>query len=332
VAAADAARVVDRRETQAAAARDAGMGTAEWTALGTTAQLIITEPVALHGARALVEQQLAAIDHAASRFRDDSELSRLNAAGGDWVDVSPMFARALRVAIDAAKWTGGLVDPTTGAALIALGYDRTFVDVAPDGATSEVKTGPAPGWWTIDLDQDGRRARVPAGVRVDLGATAKGLAADLCAVAAADRFGCGVLVSLGGDISTAGMPPEGGWPVTVTDLSDLAQDDAGAGQVIALHSGGLATSSSQARRWRRGGSQLHHLIDPRSGLPSAGPWRTVSVAAQTCTLANTASTAAMILGTTAPTWLAARGFSARLVLEFGAVVHLGQWPIEGERP
>jgi thiamine biosynthesis lipoprotein len=290
----------------------------------------VTEPVALAGARATVEARLNEIDRAASRFRDDSELSRLNAAAGKWVDISPLLARALRVALDAAAWTGGLVDPTVGAALIELGYDRTFVDIAPDGE-GRIHVGAAPGWQRVELDEAAGRARVPAGVRIDLGATAKGLAADLCANDVGGEFGCGVLVSLGGDIAVAGTAPDDGWPVTVTDLSDLGLPTGGPGQLVALDEGGMATSSTRARRWRRGGSQVHHLIDPRTGLPSSGPWRTVTVTAPTCALANTASTAAMILGADAPGWLSARGFPARLVLTDGAVVHLGEWPIEGER-
>ena len=319
-----------RRDVQAVAATAAGLASADWTALGTSAHLVVTEPGVLVTARALAEQQLAEIDVAASRFRADSELSRLNRAGGRVIEVSPLFARLMRVGVDAASWTDGLVDPTVGAAIIALGYDRTFVSVTPDAATFVVTTGPAPGWQRIELDDAACRVRVPEGVRVDLGATAKGFAADLCATRVADTFGCGVLVSLGGDIAVAGEAPTGGWPITVTDRSDPEGDAAVAGQVIALHGGGLATSSTQARRWQRGGSRLHHLIDPSSGLPAAGPFRTVSVAAATCVLANTASTAAMILGAQGPGWLAGRGFSARLVRVDGATIHVGQWPTEGE--
>ena len=122
-----------RRSTQAAAARESGFGVADWPALGPSARLVVTDPAGLAVARSVVERQLATIDLAASRFRPDSELSQLNLAAGDWVAVSPLFARALRVARDAAQWSDGLVDPTVGAALIELGYDRTFTLVAADG-------------------------------------------------------------------------------------------------------------------------------------------------------------------------------------------------------
>ena len=323
-----------RRATQNAAAQRAGLGVADWTALGTSARLVVTDPAALASARAIVEQQLAAIDLAASRFRGDSELSRLNLAAGDWIAVTPLFARALRVARDAAQWSDGLVDPTVGAALIDLGYDQTFTLVAADGPALTPLTlfaRAVPGWRQLEVDDDGLRARVPVGVRLDLGATAKALAADLSAAAAA-TVGCGVLVSLGGDIAVAGDAPAAGWSIEVTDSSnpELAAD--GAGQVVTIRDGGIATSSTRARRWRRGGSLLHHLIDPRSGLPAAAPWRTVSVAAPTCVLANVASTAAMIIGTTACAWLSGRDFSARLVAEDGTASYVGTWPTGGERP
>jgi thiamine biosynthesis lipoprotein ApbE len=320
-----------RRSTQAAAATHSGFGVADWRALGTSASLVVTDPAALAAARFVVERQLAAIDLAASRFRSDSELSHLNLAAGDWVAVSPLFARALRVARDAAQWSDGLVDPTVGAALIELGYDRTFALVATDGPPLNVTARAAPGWRHLEVDDEGLRARVPRGVRLDLGATAKALAADLCAAAVAEAVGCGALVSLGGDIAVAGDEPAGGWPVDVTDRSDPDLPSGGHGQIVAVHTGGLATSSTRARRWRRGGSMMHHLIDPRSGLPAAAPWRTITVAAPTCVLANTASTAAMILAASAPGWLSARRFPARLVADDGVPVYVGQWPTQGER-
>jgi thiamine biosynthesis lipoprotein ApbE len=303
------------------------MAVTDWPVWGTSAQLVVTDPACLDVARSVVEAVLADVDLAVSRFRPDSELSRLNESGGAWQDVSPLLMRALRVAIDAAEWTGGLVDPTVGAALVDLGYDRTFSLLPADGDPVPVRVRTAPGWHRVELDDDALRVRVTPGTLVDLGATAKGLAADLAADAAADDAGCGVLVSLGGDISVAGPAPTNGWAIAVTDLTNLslpAEEDAA--QVIVIHSGGLATSSTNARRWRRGGFELHHLIDPRSGLPASGPWRTVSVTASTCVLANTASTAAVIVGDAAPEWLRTRGFHARLIREDGSVVYVGGWP------
>lgn len=315
-----------RRDEHARTARRLGLSGCDWRALGTSAQLVVTDAEAMPAARRAVEDVLADIDLAASRFRADSELSRLNAAAGSWVELSPLLASAMRVALDAAEWTGGLVDPTVGDALIRLGYDRTFAEVPAVGGPVRVVATAAPGWRHVELDDDRRAARVPAGTRLDLGATAKAYAADLAATAAADLAGCGVLVSLGGDIAVAGEPPAGGWPIAIEDVTDLSLPDDHDGPVVVIRDGGLATSSTRARRWRRGGVELHHVLDPRSGLPAAGPWRTVSVAAATCVLANTASTAAVILGADAPGWLRERGFHARLLGNDGVPVYVGEWP------
>jgi len=318
-----------RRDQHERYAAEQGLGTAEWRALGTSAQVVVTDPARLAVARDAVEQVLTEVDLAASRFRPDSELTRLNAAAGEWTEIGPMLTHALRVALDAAAWTDGLVDPTVGAALIDHGYDRTFALVATDGPALEVRVREVPGWRQVELDETRGLARVPAGAVVDLGATAKGLAADRAAAAAADAAGCGVLVNLGGDISVDGDAPASGWPVTVTDISDPDlpyAEDGNATQTVVISAGGLATSSVRARRWRRGGSELHHLIDPRSAAPVVGPWRTVSVTAATCALANTASTAAIVIGDSAPSWLRERGLHARLVRHDGSVTYVGAWP------
>jgi thiamine biosynthesis lipoprotein len=134
-----------------------------------------------------------------------------------------------------------------------------------------------------------------------------------------------VLVSLGGDIAVAGDCPPGGWPILITDNADpdLVADG---GQVILLPEGGLATSGTSARRWQRGGQLIHHLIDPRSGTPTSGPWQTASVAAYSCLDANIASTAAVVLGNDAASWLRQRSLSAILTRADGSWITTGGWP------
>src|SRR4051812_12629214 len=210
-----------RREQHERYAATRGFGQQQWRALGTGAHLVVTAPDRLEQARCAVDEVLSRIDLAASRFRDDSEIAALNRADGKWMRVSPTLRQALRVALDAAEWTDGLVDPTVGAALIDLGYDRTFALVAADGPAAVVQIRDVPGWRHVELDDAASRVRIPAGTIIDLGSTAKGLAADLASEAAADAADCGVLVSLGGDISIAGETPPGGWSVTVGDTSDL---------------------------------------------------------------------------------------------------------------
>src|SRR5262249_53641067 len=220
----------------------------------------------------------------------DSDLSRLNAGRGHPVAVSPRLIDELGAALRAARLTDGAVDPTVGKALVGLGYDRDFPLVATANRGPTVSFAPVAGWRCVALDARKRVARLPTGVVVDLGATAKARCADLAATAAAARAGCGVLVSLGGDVAVAGAPPEGGWKIRVTDDASAEPSAPGQtiepGQTIVIEAGGLATSGVTVRTWRRGNLDLHHVIDPRSGRPAAVVWRTVSVAAGSCTDAN----------------------------------------------
>jgi thiamine biosynthesis lipoprotein ApbE len=306
---------------------------ASWHALGTGVQVTVTDAGQLAAARAMLEADLAAVDLACSRFRPDSEIATLDRAmagpGAGPVTVSPLLAEAIAVALRAARLTDGDVDPTVGAAMNAVGYDRDFTLVQRTGPAVRLTVRTVPGWRQVEFDEQARLLRVPPGVRLDLGATAKAWAADRSAARIAAALGCGALVSLGGDIAVSGQTPAGGWRIRVQDISGRPEDPpAGPSTVVAIHSGGLATSSTAARRWRRGGDVLHHILDPRTGLPAAPVWRTVSVAAASCTDANIASTAAIIRGRAAPDWLTGLGLPARLVHEAGQVRTVNGWPAE----
>lgn len=295
---------------------------AYWEALGTTASVRVTDEAALEPARRAVEADLAAIDAACSRFRPDSELTLLNEHAGHWTSVSRLLAAAIATALRAAELTDGLVDPTIGAALILAGYDRDF-GAGLREPTGRIAARRVSGWRAVELDTLRGRARVPRGVRIDLGATAKALAADRAARSAHDACGAGVLVNLGGDIAIAGPAPDEGWTVRVTD--DHRAAPAETDEHITLRSGGLATSSTSVRRW---GRRSHHIIDPATGLPAESPWRTVSVAAANCVDANIASTAAIVRGHEAAPWLQGAGLPARLVTEDGEVLRVAGWPAE----
>jgi thiamine biosynthesis lipoprotein len=293
---------------------------ASWRALGSTAEVVVTDAAALPAARRAVEDELAAIDLACSRFRDDAEIARVHAGAGAPVPVGPLLLEAVATALEAARRTGGLVDPTIGAAIAAAGYDRDFTELPADAPAHAPV--PAAGWRAVRLDRAAGTIAVPAGVRLDLGATAKALAADRAAAAAAAAVAPhGVLVSLGGDVAVAGPVPAEGWPVGIAD----GHRDRDVATTVALRGGGLATSSTTQRRWRRAGREIHHILDPRTGAPPAAVWRTVSVAADTCVEANTASTAAIVLGAAAPAWLWRKRLPARLVRHDGAVVGTCGW-------
>lgn len=301
------------------------------SALGTFATLLVADPGALPLASDLLAEELAAIDAACSRFRPDSELRRACAAGGRPVPVSRLFAEALSVALAAARLTGGDVDPACGQALVRLGYDRDFASARQD--TGPLRQPPAPGggWRGVLVDAVRRVVTVPDGVLLDLGATAKALAADRAAARIAAVTGCGALVNLGGDISVAGQSPADGWLVGIADDAsfDTTPVTVEPQQVVTIRDGGLATSSVLGRAWRRGGARLHHIIDPRTGMSARSCWRTVTVAAATCVDANVASTAAILRGERAVSWLEGLGLPARLARHDGSTVRVSGWPGPG---
>jgi FAD:protein FMN transferase len=317
-----------------------------WEALGTSVDLLVTNSAELARAQTIVEHELDAIDRACSRFRADSELTRVNAQAGRLVETDPLLVEAIAVALRAAEITHGDVDPTVGVALDLAGYDRDWCLLEPPatGCNPDPRTPSSdelsrrlrvlasirPGWQAVDLDRERATLRIPAGVKLDLGATAKAWAADRASQAVHDATGCGVLVSLGGDISTAGDSPDGGWRIHVTDDHRGGPD--APGQQIAIRTGGVATSSTTVRRWRHEGRTMHHIIDPSTGAPVEGQWRTVSVAAVDCVDANIAATAAIVRGLRAGEWLAELGLPARLVAHDGQVMSVGSWPAEGVDP
>ncbi|MFE3187885.1 FAD:protein FMN transferase [Nocardia sp. NPDC059240] len=356
----------------------------------TSARVVVTDAAVLGAARGLVRAHLAAVDMACSRFRADSEVRALARSAGQPVGVSALLAEHVRAALIAARETGGDVDPTVGAAMNGLGYDRDFSlllpaasnrqphkmiqahaahdhasqdqvahgqaaqdqaahgqaaqDKAarreagqneagqneavrreadePDVSRVRVVAAVRADWTAIALHD--QVLTVPAGVLLDLGATAKALAADHCAALVADRFGCGVLVSLGGDMATAGPAPADGWQVLVEDRPGEPRS-----RIMLPEGAGLATSSTLRRRWWRGGSLVHHIVDPRTGVAADPAWRTVSVAASSCLAANVAATAAIVRGTDAVAGLRGSGLPARLVRRDGRVLALGGWP-EGD--
>jgi thiamine biosynthesis lipoprotein len=297
---------------------------ASFEALGTTASVAVANASALDEARALLEARLARVDGACSRFRSDSELVAANRAAGRRVAVSDLLRSYLDAALEAARSTAGIVDPTLGAEVRRLGYDRTYALVSTrDGFRVGEAAPQRPCWKAIQLDDDGLLA--PPGTELDLGATAKALAADQAAGAIAAATGVGTLVSLGGDVAVAGEPPAGGWCIGVAE-----DHRAEAQAVVLLESGGLATSTITVRRWRTDAGEANHLLDPRTLAPVGGAWRTATVAARSCLEANIAATAALVLDTLAVEWLRERGLPARLVDRAGEVLRVGGWPSDRE--
>lgn len=296
---------------------------ATFGALGTSVFVAVRRHHQLDRALALAREVLTDVDEVASRFRDDSDLTRVNARPGRWVEVDPLLVGAVDVACEAARQTDGLVSPLLGRALVQIGYDRDFAEIEDGRSGPPIEPDPPPldAWRAIRTDPAGW-VRIPEGTALDLGATGKAWAADLVAAVLTDRVEGSAVVSVGGDVRVA-APDGTPWPVAVSERPGAPADER-----AALVDGGLATSTTTVRRWTRHGVRRHHLLDPRTGLPAAGAWRTATAAGATCVAANTATTAAIVLGRTATDWLAARRVSARLVGRHGAVVRTGDWPDE----
>lgn len=303
-----------------------GPDAAQWSVWSTLARIVVTDPALTSAARTIVEDELSAIDRAASRFRADSEISLLRSAAGMPVSISPLLSEMIEVALRAAELTDGDVDPTIGNAMVALGYDRTFSEMLADVPVAahpgQVIVTTRPTWRDVRLS--GKALTMPAGVLLDLGATAKAYAADRCARLVAQSLGIGVMVALGGDIATAGPAPANGWQILVQDGPNEPASR------ISLPAGAaVATSSTQSRRWKSAGVLQHHVLDPRTCRPADAVWRTVSVASYSCVDANIITTAALIRGQRAVRWIGSLRLPARLVTSSGDVLRLGGWPQGG---
>jgi FAD:protein FMN transferase len=302
------------------AVQDVGALTAEWTTWGTYVHLSVDDPGMLAPARSVTERVLDEVDRTCSRFRSDSDLVRANRSPGRWVEVDPLLAAATSVARLTAELTDGLVNPCLGRTLVALGYDRDLQEVRAHGAGPRVRLpAPSPDAWRGLLVAE-NAVRVPAGCELDLGATAKAWAADVVVSSIVERLGCRLLLSLGGDLRVGG-PPGPPWPVWVSERKGDER-----GQLVDVHGGGMATSTTTLRRWNGPHGEVHHLVDPRTNRPVSGPLQTVTATGATCLAANIATTAALVLGGQALPWLESRQVSARLVHQGGLVTATSTWP------
>ncbi len=230
------------------------MAELEFPAMGTTAHVIVEG--GRNGLVELARSRVADLEERWSRFRPDSEVSRLNRDG--WARISPETAGLISRSVSGWERTGGRFDPTVHRAMVSLGYDRDFAAIDAGGATVDT-TGAAPGCDGIELG--GGMARLPDGVGVDPGGIGKGYAADLVAEELVASGAEAALVNLGGDLRAVGCPEAGGWGVRVTEPG------AGVELTLTLGSGAVATSTPLRRRWNGGGLIRHHLLDPRSGMP-----------------------------------------------------------------
>ena len=243
-------------------------------AMGTEIELLV-EAEGADDALAAAESEFHRLEALLSRFRDDSELSQLNRDGS--IDAGPDLLRVVELALAARERTGGRFDPTVHDAVAAAGYNRTFTAMLPDGPAAGT---PVPGGGAVRVD--GTRIELDRGVRIDLGGIGKGYAAERAAEPLATAGPC--LVNAGGDIATRG----GSWPVGVTTGDGTL--------TLELSGSALATSGRDRRVWRRGGRELHHLIDPVTGDASASDVMLITVIAADAVDAEVLATSLFLAG------------------------------------
>jgi thiamine biosynthesis lipoprotein len=302
-----------------------------FSGFGTTIGSWTTNPELVDHVDGFMRNWVATVEQACSRFLPDSDISRANDSAGNTVLVSQTLLNATEAAMAMADLTNGLCDPTVGEAVINSGYDRTFTAIEADGPGPEGPSKLGGAWPQLMVDNEASTITVPAGYRLDLGGSAKGWAVD-AALAALSRSlldqspHTGICISAGGDLAVAGRAPAGGWPVTIRERLDADAGDPGSD--VFLGHGAVATSGATARRWQRGDSVGHHIIDPRTGQPGSSRWELVTVFSDRCLVSDVAATTAWLLGNDAEAWLRSLGLAARMVDRDGTtstVGNLGDW-------
>lgn len=295
--------------------------TERWTDWSCRVEVSVAEPLLLGAARALTTDVMRSVSAAVNRFDPASELSAVNRRAGAMTPVSSLCDVLVAAALKAAELTGGACDPTVGAHVVAAGYDRDIADVRHSPGMQTASPTP-PDWRRVRRNRALRLVGVPAGMALDLGATAKAWTAQRCAERIHTELGTPALVSIGGDACAAGAP-ERPWRILVSE------QPGGPGQLVTLDHGALTTSTTTVRTWTRQGRRVHHIIDPRSGQPSTGRWRSASVWADEAVLANAVSTAVVAHAEVTDDLLARTRVSARLVDLDGRVRLVQDWPSEG---
>jgi len=255
-----------------------------------------------------------------SRFRPESELCALNRASGAPFVASPLLLHAVSLAIEAARATDGIFDPSVLPALETAGYDRSFEQL-PSNSVTVLAPPPVRDYRAVLLDPSTSTITLDAGCRIDLGGIGKGLAVDL-AIEATDVLShrC---INAGGDIAVRGTPePGSGWTIELEDGGDRGE----APLSVTISDCALATSTIIRRRWQSGMGECHHLIDPQTGLPSTSPMRTVAAVARSCVEADVAAKTALLLGEDGLAFLDAHGLHGLAVRRDGSAIGTPHWP------
>jgi len=287
--------------------------------MGTTISLLLPEQQVDQG-RQIVHRLFNAWEQALSRFLPESELSRLNQQAGAPVVVSDLLYSVLATALTAAQATEGIYDPAMLDQLVQSGYDRTFDDLPAVRFDPIMPGEPGGGWRGIRVNPISRTVTLPAGIKLDFGGIAKGMAVDAALEELRKNEVCPALVNAGGDLAVLGLPPTAGhWLIAVPGRSQF--------WTIPLRSGAVATSGIAHRRWWQGQTLRHHLLDPRTGLPAQSDLWSVTVVADRCEQAEVAAKVAFILGSSrGADFLRQHGIAGLLVREDGTWETVAPWP------
>ncbi len=297
-----------------------GMRREGFRAMGTTISLLLPAEHAEPGAGAIAGL-FTEWEEVLSRFRPESELSYLNRHAGEPVTVSALLFDVTAAALKAARATNGIYDPTLLQQMVRLGYDRSFDDLPEQAPVMISMPGPGGGWRGIVLDAEHRRVMLPAGIGLDFGGIAKGMAVDAALARLQTLNIDSALVNAGGDLAVLGLPPSGdAWPIAAQGW-DMQW-------TIPLRQGAMATSGIDRRHWRQGPHQRHHLLDPRTGMPVRnGMWSVTAVGAR-CAQAEVAAKAAFVLGAAGGVrFLEDQGLAGLVVLKDGSRQTAGGWPV-----
>jgi thiamine biosynthesis lipoprotein len=292
----------------------------EFRAMGTSISVLLPRQRRVQGLQ-IVQTLFSQWEERLSRFLPDSELSQLNQRTGQPVVVSELFYQVLTAALEAAQATQGVYDPTLHDQLVKLGYDRTFEEIAALQYEKFSVVMPGGHWREIQINHRKREVTLPEGVRLDFGGIAKGMAVDAALTHLRRRGITQAMVNAGGDLGVLGQPPDAAvWSLAVQGRETF--------WTIPLAQGAMATSGIDKRRWQQGPTLRHHLLDPRTGLPTQGDLWSVTVVANYCEQAEIAAKVAFILGARqGAAFLRRHNLAGLLVREDGYWESVNSWPV-----
>lgn len=293
-------------------------------AMGNTAEVTVVDGT--KDSHALAEQRLQDLEQLWSRFIPTSDISRLNTSGGMPTRVHPDTVTLIKYLVSAHEYSNGYFDPTLLPALVDLGYATSMTDPSMSTTLPTHHSAFAKALALTRVDDAECMIQLPVGITLDPGGLGKGLAADLVATELVASGVLGACVNIGGDLRCLGIGPnEEAWNIDIESPFDASVII----EKLAIHNGGVATSSTRAKRWHTQRGEFHHVLSPRTHTPlpeNSGTAIQVTVVGAEAVWAETFATAILVAGTTKGLALVQESHLAALVfLNSGDVVASGLW-------